>query len=122
MPACQINQNIGNCYTGSVFSSLLSVISTQVKKPDEITCFYSLKESILNFSIYFNLSLPISPHYLFCINSTSSSLLLHPLNSFIIDGEVSTASSFVRSLHHNSAQLDPWSYSPSFTSIFLSTG
>lgn len=27
MPACKINQNIGNCYTGSVFSSLLSVVS-----------------------------------------------------------------------------------------------
>lgn len=26
-PACRINQNIGNCYTGSVFSSLLSVVS-----------------------------------------------------------------------------------------------
>lgn len=30
MPACQINQNIGNCYTGSVFSSLLSVIAAKV--------------------------------------------------------------------------------------------
>lgn len=26
MPCCKINQNIGNCYTGSVYSSLLSVI------------------------------------------------------------------------------------------------
>lgn len=29
MPCCKINQNIGNCYTGSVFSSLLSVIAEQ---------------------------------------------------------------------------------------------
>lgn len=28
-PACHINQNIGNCYTASVFSSLLSVVNTQ---------------------------------------------------------------------------------------------
>ena len=27
MPGCRINQNIGNCYTGSVFASILSIIS-----------------------------------------------------------------------------------------------
>jgi hydroxymethylglutaryl-CoA synthase len=27
VPSCRINQNVGNCYTGSVFSSLLSVIN-----------------------------------------------------------------------------------------------
>ena len=31
MPACKINQNIGNCYTGSVFSSLLSVLAMRVQ-------------------------------------------------------------------------------------------
>jgi hypothetical protein len=32
MPACKINQNIGNCYTGSVFASLLSVVSEKVRE------------------------------------------------------------------------------------------
>jgi hypothetical protein len=31
MPACKINQNLGNCYTGSVFSSLLSVVAAKVR-------------------------------------------------------------------------------------------
>lgn len=26
-PSCELNQNIGNCYTGSVFSSLLSLVN-----------------------------------------------------------------------------------------------
>lgn len=29
MPSCRINQNIGNCYTGSVYSSLLSLVCDQ---------------------------------------------------------------------------------------------
>jgi hydroxymethylglutaryl-CoA synthase len=29
MPCCKINQNVGNCYTGSVYSSLLSVVCDQ---------------------------------------------------------------------------------------------
>lgn len=29
LPACQLNRNIGNCYTGSVFSSILSTICDQ---------------------------------------------------------------------------------------------
>jgi hydroxymethylglutaryl-CoA synthase len=28
-PSCRINQHVGNCYTGSVFSSLLSVVTDQ---------------------------------------------------------------------------------------------
>ena len=31
MPCCKINQNIGNCYTGSVYSSLLSVIMEKTR-------------------------------------------------------------------------------------------
>ena len=29
IPGCKINQNVGNCYTGSVFASLLSVVNDQ---------------------------------------------------------------------------------------------
>ena len=76
MPACQINQNIGNCYTGSVFSSLLSVVSTQVRKSEEkkwFINFFPLKTAFwhLTFAICFNLSRHISPLRLFYIYPSS---------------------------------------------------
>lgn len=42
MPCCKINQNIGNTYTGSVFSSLLSVICDQGEALDgKRVCMFS---------------------------------------------------------------------------------